>query len=722
MARAGGGGRLCLLWIAATSLIRKLHGRAFLLLSERGIGSDTYGEAQSEASVASAPRTALATVQNRCVPRHRIRPHSRAIVDLSVVEIKFKKLGGLTMARIVRNNGDFSVRAHVGDCKTLLAWNLPEGRAKSLAGFTIQYTFAGGQSFYIPNEWAFEHPEQHAQDSKCPTTSSINSPLHRFRWLHIPGSMNQGTSPYYGTYVYTVTPRYFDDNHHLKAIDLSLGASVQVDVGPFKSGEIELGFTRGFVQSQAFQIHFGDTALLRPTDAPLIFDTSKTAGTNHNGQKYTFADEFQWSGFTARQKIFAWLDAIVADKTLSLDMFAYDLSEPDVITRLLQLAKEGRIRLILDDASLHHQSTTKKKAKPTKGKRNKKPKGPLAEDQFEKRFVKAAKSGAEIRRGKFGRYAHNKVFVVSKRASDGSQAYIKVLTGSTNFSITGMYVNSNHVIIFNDAGVAATYGKVFEEAWSDKVALVPFRKCAEANKEYSFNSPNLPQTEITFSPHTEAEAETRLDEITARVEEEAKRAGGSVLFAVMGLTKATGPVLPALQAIHKDETIFSYGISDTPGGIYLYSPRKTTGILVSGKPGSTILPPPFNQVPQIGIGHQVHHKFIVCGFNGKDPVVYCGSSNLALGGETNNGDNLIAIHDGAVATAFAIEALSLVDHFAFLDQHASKVKKKASKVKPAASKQKQAALARWYESTDDKWVQPYFDSDDLRYMDRELFS
>jgi phosphatidylserine/phosphatidylglycerophosphate/cardiolipin synthase-like enzyme len=626
------------------------------------------------------------------------------------------------MGSIVKKNGNFSVRAHVGDCKTLLAWNLPKAQAKNLAGFTIQYTFPGSPSYYIPNEWAFEHPEQHAQDAKFPATSSINSPLHKFRWLHIPGSLNQGANPFYGPYVYTVTPRYFDGSKRLQAIDLTLGASVQVNVGPFVTGEIELGFTRGFVQSQAFQLHFGDAAVLRPADAPLIFDTTKTAGTNHNGQRYTFADEFQWSGFTARQKIFAWLDAIIADKTLRLDMFAYDLSEPDVISRLLQLAGEGRVRLILDNASLHHQSTKKTTAKPVKGKNGKKPKGPPAEDQFEKLFLKAAKKGAAIQRGKFGRYAHDKVLVVAKKASDGSQSYVKVLTGSTNFSITGMYVNSNHVIIFNDAGLAATYGKVFEEAWSDEEALVAFRKSAEATQTFSFHSPNLPQTDITFSPHTQPDALKRLDEITDRMKLEARQAGGSVLFAVMGLTTATGPVLPALQVIHKNETIFSYGISDAPGGIYLYSPRKKTGVLVSGKPGSSMLPPPFNQVPQIGIGHQIHHKFIVCGFNGPNPVVYCGSSNLALGGETNNGDNLIAIHDGAVATAFAIEALSLVDHFDFLDRHASKVKTKASKVKPVASKQKQAALARWYESTDDKWAQPYFDSGDLRFTDRELFS
>src|SRR5277367_5277492 len=126
--------------------------------------------------------------------------------------------------------------------------------------------------------------------------------------------------------------------------------------------------------------------------------------------------------------------------------------------------------------------------------------------------------------------------------------------------------------------------------------------------------------------------------------------------------------------------IFSYGISDNPGGIFLYPAGKTTGVLVTGKPINTQLPPPFDQVPNIGgVGHQVHHKFVVCGFNGSDPVVYCGSSNLALGGEQQNGDNLLAIHDGDVATAFALEALALVDHFNFLDRVAKGPKAKKGK-------------------------------------------
>jgi hypothetical protein len=197
------------------------------------------------------------------------------------------------------------------------------------------------------------------------------------------------------------------------------------------------------------------------------------------------------------------------------------------------------------------------------------------------------------------------------------------------------------------------------------------------------------------------------------------------LFAVMGLdTKSTGPVFPTLREIHANQKIFSYGISDTPDGISLYTRRRKTGVLVSGKPVDTKLPPPFNQVPSVGLGHQVHHKFVVCGFNGKNPVVYCGSSNLALGGEKTNGDNLLAIHDEDVATVFAIEALDLVDHFDFLDRHAIAAKKnqaRAAEVK-SASKSALADAAGWFLSSNDDWATPYYDPDDLHCVDRELFA
>lgn len=608
------------------------------------------------------------------------------------------------MASKTAKKGTFSVTAYQGDLKTLLAFNLADKKsATNLAGFTLQCAPNGQPPYYLQNNLRFETPGDHAQDPKEPANSTINAPIHKFRWLHVPGSVHQGTQTIVGPYTYTVTPRYFDEKKSLQPIDTDLGASVTIDVQAFEKQGLELGFTRGFVQSQAFVHHFGLKALIRPNTKDLIFDTSKESGTSPTGETYTFADEYEWLGFTARKKIFTLLNDVLADHTLHLDMFAYDLNEPDLINILLKLGAQGRMRIILDDAALHHST-----------------KSPKPEDQFERLFIKACHGKDDlILRGHFGRYSHDKVMIVSK----GGKA-TKVLTGSTNSSVTGIYVNSNHVIIFNDPVVADTYAKLFQTVWDGDAKRAAFLDTDFSTKSFPFKSAQTPSTEITFAPHEEEFADTILTDISTRIAQEGKKGKtvGSVLFAVMQIDNGTSPVYQALKTLHQNQDIFSYGISDSPGGIYLYPVGKSTGVLVTGKPVNTQLPPPFDQVPNIGgVGHQVHHKFVVCGFNGTDPVVYCGSSNLALGGEQQNGDNLLAIHDGDVATVFALEALALVDHFNFLDRVANGPKAKKGK-QSHPSKQQSAASAGWFLSTDDKWTKPYFDPKDLHSVDRLLFA
>jgi len=602
------------------------------------------------------------------------------------------------MAVVTKSNGSFSVKAYVGDAKTLLAFNLGKADAKNLAGFTILCTPGSLPSYYLFNQLQFEKPENHAHDATEPPNSTINAPLHKFRWVHTPGSMHQGLEPFLGKYTYTVTPRYFDDNASLLPMDPSKSVSVSVDVLPFKKGRLEVAFTRGFMQSQAFVNHFGIKAPLRPKDDTLLYDTSQNAGANAAGKQFTFADEYRWMGYTAREKIFDLLNEVLKSKTLRLDMFAYDLNEPDVLDLLLKLAAKGRVRLILDNAALHHNADN-----------------PKPEDEFEVLFNKAKKGNAGVVRGHFSRYAHDKVMIVS-----GSTGPRRVLTGSTNFSVTGMYVNSNHVLVFNDEEIAGMYSQVFEEAWATSAKAGVFQKSVLAAQAFTFATRGTPTAEISFAPHKKEFAATLMENVTKRVLQEGKsgKITGSVLFAIMDLGSGDGPVRPALNALHKDQSIFSYGISDSADGIKLYSPKTKTGVLVTGKPVSTMLPPPFNQVPGVGIGHQIHHKFVVCGFNTPDAVVYCGSSNLATGGEESNGDNLLALRGSDVATVFAIEALALVDHFSFLDRYAKAPNGK--RVAPAA-KVAAAVAAKWFLSTNDKWTIPYYDLNDLRSVDRRLF-
>ena len=89
-------------------------------------------------------------------------------------------------------------------------------------------------------------------------------------------------------------------------------------------------------------------------------------------------------------------------------------------------------------------------------------------------------------------------------------------------------------------------------------------------------------------------------------------------------------------------------------------------------------------------------------FRGQEPVVYCGSSNLAFNPEQKNGDNLIEIRDPDAVTVFAIEAIRLVDHFAFRDRTQN----------PKEANLHAIAKTPWYAS--------YYDPDDLYFLERTL--
>ncbi len=611
------------------------------------------------------------------------------------------------MSMVQAKNDLIALTAYGGDAKTLLAFDLTADSARTgLGGFTIEVHPPGINPYYVENNLRLAPSPAHAQVAGESPFSTVNAPIHKFRWVHVAGLAHQGGKPAYGTYTYVVTPRYFTTAGALEPFDAATSVSVDVQVEPFVKGALTVSFTRGYVQSQAFVRHFGADARIRPAGGDLVYDTSATAGTNGAGDTVTYAQEYEWLGFTARQRVFDILSEVQADPSLTLDVFAYDLNEPDVVDVLLKLGTAGQVRIILDNAALHHSTST-----------------PKPEDVFTTRFAAAA-GDAAIKRGKFGRYAHDKVFIVSDR--DGPRT---VLTGSTNFSVTGLYVNANHVLVFDDRQVAATYSDVFNEAWTTGVKAAAFAKSSWGSTPFTFGGDGsaVPSTTITFSPHQAPFAGQLLDGLVERITAEGKVTPppvGTVFFAVMELSgtgSAQNPVYTALNAAHADPNTFSFGISDAPQHVSLYPVGEKTGVLVTGKPGATLLPPPFNQVPGIA-GHEIHHKFVVCGFKGEDPVVYCGSSNLAPGGEKANGDNLLAIHDADVTTAFTIEALELVDHYNFLDSLGKKTSAiAAAPAPPSADKQLASVAAGWFLGTTDQWTQKYFDPNDLHSVDRELF-
>jgi len=600
----------------------------------------------------------------------------------------------------VKQNGIdlVSVRAYEGDAMTLLAFDLDKSLLKNFTGFSIKVAF-NQTSFFLFNKLSYSSTilkKNNLEDKDL--RSSEFSPFQKFNWVHVPSTQHNIGHPYYGNYTYEVTPRFLTDSM-LEPLDPTKTVSVTINVSPFKKGNVQLGFARGFVASQAYVDHFGSNNAVRPNKKDLIFKLDQQSGPvpyekDKSIKPYTFEDQFAWMGWQARQRVYEILNDTLQDANKSLDIFAYDLDEPFICETLLTLAKEGRVRIILDNASLH----TGKDKKGNKA----------FEDVFEEMFISQAQNKNDLVRGKFSRFSHSKVLIQKLNGNP-----VKALTGSTNMSTNGLYINANHVIIFTDPDVAQLYEEVFTACFSTEKDvkkqkaevlknMSAFKNTTFAKDGRVFQKAGLPDMTIRFSPHTKAVAAAEINGITKRV----KGATSDMLFAVMNDTTGSGSLLKAIKAAHARTDIFTYGIVDKSNDVTLYKPNSKTGVRVAGSKSAGILPPPFKKEDKIP-GISVHHKFVVVDFKTDNAVVYCGSSNLAELGEQQNGDNLLEIRDRDLVTVFAIEAMRLIDHFHWRN----KVDAKTSK----------DPLNLYDNSNPTKiWHDEYYNPNDLRCLERTL--
>ncbi|WP_116139932.1 phospholipase D-like domain-containing protein [Trinickia diaoshuihuensis] len=560
----------------------------------------------------------------------------------------------------------FTVKAYSGDRCAMLAFDLADHLTDRLAGFAIRRKPAdGGAWTWLGNRLSFEGDYTSGGGKFFPSNTA---PFQKFRWLDFPAGDVQGA------FCYEVVVKRFVQG---KSTQLEDDQTVQVtlDVGPFVAGAIEVAFTRGYLSSQAYADEFGN----KP------FEPSLPAG-QWRFDWAPYETQWAWLGAHARTAIEGFLTECYEDPRASVDAFVYDLNEPAIVTAFIKLASMGKLRMLADDAKLHETGTAAAQA--------------FADIQSA--ATEASRSG--FKRGKFKRYQHNKVLI--KRVDGVAQ---KVLTGSTNYSITGLYVNANHVFIFDDAALAAEYAQAFDTALKDGLQAADFYEQPISMREFPIEQPGMPPIVVSFAPHRDAQVGL------GRLLKAIDGADSSVIFAVMDLN-GTGQVLKALAQLHTNQKVFSYGISDsvspaddTIDGTTVYTATSKGGELVYSKANPERFPPPFSMEREVTgpAAHIVHHKFVVVDFNGTNPVVFGGSSNLAEGGETSNGDNLVAIYDRSIATAFAIEGIRLVDHYAF-----------AAALKRAGTSQQPLRL----KLDDEKWWARYYTAGDIREKERKLFS
>jgi PLD-like domain len=558
----------------------------------------------------------------------------------------------MVTGQVRQQSGGLTFTAYPGDGAVLLAFDLDQGMQQNLAGFAVEYTDPDGHTFPVLNRLGFSQPVTSAttpeQRRFFPTSEA---PLQKFHWVHFPPDVKPGT------FSYKATAMLFQPGNET-AITAGPAVEVGVTLMPPRPGPFQLGFTRGYLSSQAYAEQFQNHPIA-PAPATFDFDTGP------------YQAQYHWLGFHARRLVFDFMTETLADEGLSLDVFAYDLDEPDFIRQLGQLGP--RLRLYLDDSDSHVGTT----------------------DPEPQAHAWLAAKGAQVKLGHFQRFSHDKV-LIQKRGNTA----VKVLSGSANFSVRGLYVQSNNVFTFDDPATAALYEQAFQQSWDDPGAFAT--SALAASWHDCGGHDGLPGYSVCLSPHHRAAIS--LDRVAAAV----TSATSSVLFAIMEIGTGTGSLLDAIRALPSRPELYAFGTTQRLDG--------SLKVQRSGDPAdspfipfsylASKVPAPFRAEWGGGVGQVIHHKFVVTDFNGDSPQVFAGSSNLAAGGEQDNGDNLVCFTDPGIAAEYAIEAIQLVDHYRF-----RAAMQKATDDQPLQLKPRSA-----------NWAADYYNPASPRYRERKVLA
>jgi PLD-like domain len=555
----------------------------------------------------------------------------------------------------------FTLKVRRGERMALLAMNWKDGTPPDdFVGFAIEYKEPGGDRYWaLRNRLNFSDDQSQGDGKRL--WSTRDAPIQKFRWVHFPYHAELD-----GEFSYRVTPVFMDGTDQLsygepQAASIALGH----DTYP---GVLNVGFTRGFVSSQAFVDDFqsaGPISELLPASA----DQGLTFVPTHPKTDAALA----WMGFEARSDILDLLDAAVADPTAQVRVVAYDFNEPGVLSRLEQLG--DRLQIVIDDSGSHRAKTS-------------------AESQA---ATHLAQSGASVMREHMLGLQHNKTILV-----DGN-AVQAVVCGSTNFSWRGFYVQNNNAVTVYGKTAVDTFKAAFQGYWDHKQDASAFEGTDSAGDWIDLGL--ALDARVSFSPHSGGNA--KLAEITGDIENHTT----SSLFYSFAFLYQTPDLEAAIQKVSENDAIFVYGMSDRhAGGIHLRDPGgNPEPVFPEALSGN--LPPPFSAEPTAGGGVRMHHKFAVVDFDQPTARVYFGSYNFSGAADTANGENVLVVRDRKVAVAYMIEALRLFDHYSF--RVAQRKAQKKTQALVLHTPPRQPGEKPWW---DEDWTNP------AKQRDRLLFA
>lgn len=579
--------------------------------------------------------------------------------------------------RVTKQSGKFAVRAISGTRVVLMAWDIDDDALQGLQGFAIQHASDGKPGKWLPGIKYFT--DLVPAPVAGATYSSREHPFQTFLWSDYtlePGTTHQFTiAALYGT-PGDLTERYT--------------AKFEIKTEKANDGKHGIWFNRGAIASHALAAQFQNKQI---TDD--MFNALDDDG-------HLLDPEVAW---LSRGLAEACLDLINGTQAgEALRVCAYEFTYAPVLNALKEALKRGvDVRIVYHDTKSEKDPNVKaiKLAKLTK---TAKVNGKSVQILFPRTRTKIP---------------HNKFIVKIKGGKPQC-----VWTGSTNFTSTGFFGQTNVGHLVTNPVVAKTYLACWE-ALKDDPTLSNAVKSAMALTPNPPNAPSATRPSAFFSPRL---AQNMLDWYAQRLDDANSLAVMTIPFNVApeiltGLSVADSclrlviledppsqEVLAAEKA-NKGRLAFSNGailgknfdkLKSSFGGAHMTEITKTP--LEKWFLKEELARP-------VNSGHVffVHSKFLMIDPLSDDPLVCSGSANFSKGSLISNDENMLLIRgDTRVADIYLTEFDRIFRHFYARDA-TNAAANKGNKKNPLELDATGA------------WIRPYFKAGNFKNTRRQVF-
>lgn len=452
-------------------------------------------------------------------------------------------------------------------------------------------------------------------------------PIQKFQWKDV-------FAPRGGTYRYRIVPMIGTPGALEPADELALETAPVSLVETH--GPVSAWFNRGIISTQAVASALPQSSSGGPNPNVL----RQRIGQPHDPLRERLAGE-------ANDALLDFLDRPAA-KGGKCYAALYELADPELVAKLLAMKRED-IELVLSNTGEDD-----------------------ATNQAARQALHAAKWKVSDRMLGNGHIGHNKFVVwVDKHGTPRA-----VLTGSTNWTSTGLCAQTNNVIVIESPSLARKYLAYWRALKADGAAQASDFRAANAvqKAEASLGAGNG-KVRVWFSPNTKQQNKPK-DAATppdlAEVFDCIDQAQHGVLFLafIPGSPSFLTRVRERFRAKRDaDEPFFVRGaltdsteVEAASVDLYHRSPR-VDGHL-SGVQG---IAEDFSywQKELYKLGHAViHDKILVIDPFSSKPVVITGSHNLGFKASFANDENLLVLRGHrAIAEAYAAHVLDVYDHF-----------------------------------------------------------